>query len=243
MKPKIPNNLLKYRSILAALGLCATFQLITATVFASTAAWETIEQKQNPEEAWTLYSRPKSGSEFLEFRIKGGIDAPPAIVLEAVRESLTNKIYTPENEQRSIIKQTQDQLTLHIHINLPGPLSDRTMILQYDFTQDENRVYAVKWQQLHTKPSSKSQDTIEMLNASGEWTLEKTPSGKTFVSVVGHGDLGGSIPAWLINSLSGQSFVKGLQQIRQIAVQIKARDQKNRQAENDQLSHFLPVIK
>lgn len=199
------------------LSLAAAFTIFTvAPDLHADDVWQTLKQRSGVD-GWILSSRAKSGSEFVEYRIVADVAAPPRDAAAAARRLLVEPDHLPTGVRRTILRNDVDVIVSYSRFALPGPLSDRDVVLRVDAFELPSGAVGFRWNSAPELGPPVTPGVVRMRKSSGGW--EFTPNANGTVRAVGlmHGDLGGYVPAFLVNRMAGDSLVKDLRLIREMA--------------------------
>lgn len=192
--------------------------LLGSTAVHAAEEWRVLK-KDEKAGAWVLYTRAKPGSDFVEYRIEGVVDASPAAATAAARTIMTDASYLPKGVRRTILRNGEGGIVSHSRFALPGPFSDRDVTLLIEAFHGPADSEGLRWRhapELGPKPGS---GVVRMPESSGAWEFTANDEGRALATGLMHGDLGGHVPAWMVNGLAGDSLVTDLGHIRNVAKQ------------------------
>lgn len=187
-----------------------------ATVaLAGNGSWEIVKQDEAPGTGYVLYRREVSGSSFPEYKLIGMIAAPPAKVHRAARINATDPKYTPPNQTRKILSQTGNSILAYYYVELPV-VSDRDVVTRATLAAGPTPGwYSMRWTQVSEGPAA-TDDAVRMPSSRGVWEFAPADGSSTIATLVTHTDLGGSVPAWIVNSRNAEFVISGLAALRGI---------------------------
>jgi hypothetical protein len=189
---------------------------------AATDGWELIDQEASDRGGWALYGREKEGSEVNEYKVTGLIEAPPQIALRAAREALFNEKYLPDNQKVTILERSEERVLTYTVTEMPGLFSDRDAVIEYVFFERVGLgTFGVTWSVAPNGGPAKPEGVVRIPRLSGGWEFAADGSGRTLATCVAHADIGGNIPAWLVNRLAGDHMVQDLDNMRKLAASLK----------------------
>jgi hypothetical protein len=191
---------------------------VAASLLGSTSAhagerWKILDQKDG-DSAWVLYSRDRPGSRFVEYRIVGLVDAPPPVAAAAGRKLLVEASYLPAGVRRTILRDDGSTIVSHSRFALPGPFSDREVTLRIDTYRLPSGAMGLTWTSAPELGPPVASGVVRMRESSGSWDFTPSTDGRSLATCVLHGDLGGNIPAWIVNRLAGEALVDDLGRVR-----------------------------
>jgi hypothetical protein len=111
----------------------------------------------------------------------------------------------PDCEKAKKIKQTENEQVHYLHLKAPWPVADRDGIfhLIYSYDASNNSVLVKATIGVGDYPEQKG--LVRMNKGGGTWEFKKVDNNKTSLRYYFHGDPGGSIPAWLTNSVADEN--------------------------------------
>lgn len=179
--------------------------------------WKVLKQLEGErEKAWVLYSRNKPGSGFIEYRIVGVVGASPKAALTVAKKILVDPTYLPKGVQRTVLRDEGGIIISHTRFSLPGPFSDRDVVLRINKYRTLSGVIGLRWIGVPESDPPVAKGVVRMPQSSGYWEFTPIEDGGTVATCVLHGDLGGQIPAWIVNRMAGNSLIDDLGHIRRI---------------------------
>lgn len=122
----------------------------------------------------------------------------------------------PDCEKAMKIEQHETDQIHYLHLKAPWPVSDRdaTFHLQYDYMQ-ESETLKIQADIINEKfPNQKG--LVRLTKGVGTWTFKKISEEKVELVYRFHGDPGGSIPAWLANSVVEDNPLEMLQNFHKL---------------------------
>ncbi len=159
-------------------------------------------QFQKKKDGIEIFTRSIEGSLFDEFKgittiEKSSLKAVLAIILDV--KNFT-KLY-PDCMNPKVLKQEGEYYDIH-YIQTKGPfaIKDRDSVFEQKTEIDKNEKYA----RVTLKPLpgyiAENNDMVRVREGSGFWELSEDEKGNVKVVYQYHGEPGGDIPAWLVNS-------------------------------------------
>ena len=182
--------------------------------------WRIIKQNKKEGSSYILYNKPHSGSKFLEFRITGAIEEIPENVIKIARNQITKDQYLPKEMKQTILTDTIDLFITYYEINLPFMFRDRDLAIRYDFYGDSaTNTYGLKWHDVPELAPPIPEGVIRMKASLGGWNFSPGKNGTTLATFVQFGDLGGKMPAWLVNKMGGKTLIDDLNRLRKLVAE------------------------
>lgn len=203
-------------AFLVPLGAACAVLMGAASPAHTAEPWNTLKQQQGAN-GWTLYSRTRPGSSFVEYRIVANVDASPRVAAAAARRLLVEPDRLPAGVRRTILRDEGGVIVSHSRFGMPGPLSDRDVVLRIEAFELPSGAQGFRWTSAPELGPKASGGVVRMRESSGAWEFTPTATGGSTVVGLMHGDLGGHIPAFLVNRLAGDSLVTDLGHIRELA--------------------------
>ncbi|MFY0602158.1 MAG: hypothetical protein JXR03_20955 [Cyclobacteriaceae bacterium] len=183
-------------------------------------AFQLEEVKKSPEgkgEKWTIYSRKIKGTNFLEYKIVGDIEASPKACIAAFRQDILNQAADLENKKYptyEIVSESGDSLLTYVIHNEPFPLKDTEMSVMYIFSNDEDSTTGVTWHEAWDESQaqiSKKLNRVETFRGSWVFALTSDNSWQGANSV--QFDPKG-MPMWLVKPMVMKFLKNGLEDIK-----------------------------
>ena len=178
-------------------------------------AWELLERDETPGSDYALWARLPPGSSWRAFRLEGEVDATPEVALEAALRVASDPGRAGRYETRRLLSQTPDALLTYTHVDLPV-VADRDVIMRLRReVEPERGVYRLVWREVEGEGPLPEEGVVRMPLSRGVWTFEPLPGSRSRVVFENHAELGGSIPAWIINPLMTGTIKSNLDGLRQ----------------------------
>lgn len=195
-----------------------TLTLFSATPRAANDGWELLKQDDAERTGWALYHRAKAGSDFEEYKVMGFIDAEPTKALRAFREAIFDEKHRSDAQEVTILESSAQRVLTHGRAKMPAFFADRDVVLEYEFFEKTGLgTVGVSWRDGSARGPKPTEGVVRISQVSGGWEFAPADAGRTLATCVTHVDLGGSIPAWMVNRLMGDHLVQDLEKIRGIA--------------------------
>lgn len=176
--------------------------------------WELLERSDEPGKAYELWARIPPGSKWRDFRLIGDVDAPPAVAVEVAMDVVADPSRASAGETRRLLLRTPDVIVNYIHVDLPL-VADRDVTTHLDREYDAERgEYRLVWHEANDEGPPLEPGVVRMQRARGKWVFQPLPGGRSHTVFESYADLGGSLPAWLINPLTNRSIRANLIDLR-----------------------------
>jgi hypothetical protein len=171
-----------------------------------------------------IYSRRHPGSEVLEMKAMGLIDASPQAVLAAISDYDRYPATMPYVVEAKVLKRpdASDPSTIfYSRVNLPLVSARDYLIrlVEESDWKDGKGYLKVRWTVVNDKDDLKPvpEDVIRIRVNDGYWILEPREGGrKTFTTYSIHSSPGGSIPTWIANKANTVAVPKVFEAVRKV---------------------------
>ena len=182
--------------------------------------WSEEKNYEANGQSWTTYSRKIEDSKFKEFKIVGEINVSPAKAVEILREKTENsQNYLDKDEGYINVLISNDTSAIVYSVyNLPFPFRDRAMCERFSFSVEEKwGIHKISWVEDWKMAPHNEEKVINMPIARGSWEFKPIGTNRSVATYTVHADPGGSIPAWMANSVVKKGLPKELKNIEVIA--------------------------
>jgi len=197
--------------------LIAVLVAIVAAVTASAASddgWERLEREDAAGEAYELWARLPPDSKWREYRLTGDVDVPPAVAVEVAMDVAADESRAAGGETRRLLLRTPDVIVSYIRADLPVA-ADRDVTTRLERAHDADRgEYRLVWREANDEGPPPEAGVVRMQRARGSWTFQPLAGGRTHVVFESHADLGGTLPAWLIDPFIAGTIKSNLVDLR-----------------------------
>ncbi len=169
--------------------------------------WELLQKSGDPTDGFALYARPRTGSEYDEYRLEVPVDGKVEDVIAAIEHNILDPDTFPDGMERTLLRREDGMMIVYDYIAVPF-LSDRDVVLQTEIERDPTAGEAsVRWHAIQGEGPAPRKGVVRIPSSSGSWTL--TPSERGTLAVCqSHVDLGGSIPAAFVASRMPSEIVQ-----------------------------------
>ena len=183
--------------LFAIILLLTSFNFIA---YAENSAWEL--EKEDEDIGLKIYTREISGSSLREF--KGEMIARTNLTTLAalLLDSNAAPEWMHHCEKFEVIDQITPQHAIFYSVNTaPWPVSDRDAVLSSTMMQDPDTLTLRITVDAITEHLPVNDDYIRITRMSGFWAFTPLADGKVKIVYQVHAEPGGSLPAWLANSV------------------------------------------
>ena len=183
------------------------------------APWQLAERNEDPAAGWVVYKRRLADSDSEVFRLEAVIDAPPARVAEAFRRNVVDPAVSQRHTSKTVLRDEGDIVVVHSYIDMPL-VSDRDVISRCERVAASGAgSYRFQWWATDQGPAP-APGVVRIEKSDGYWEFrpmddpEAGPGGRTLATYESHTEIGGMVPAWLVNQLMLDTVVDGLDHLR-----------------------------
>jgi len=193
---------------------------------AEAAGWSLEETDDDPRTGFRLYSRPSDLSNFRAYRLEARIAASPGEACDAAMLYASSPELAATGQHRSVLERAPDSLLVYTHIDFPMA-ADREITTRISKrTDDATGSCRLEWEDANDAGPEPVEGRVRIVSSRGFWRFDALPYGnqkgnqkegdeeRTRVVYESYADLGGRIPAWLINSLMGSSIAEQIDGLR-----------------------------
>jgi hypothetical protein len=196
----------------------AFFVVMAHGIPALTAQWTLVEENDDTAEGYVIFKRSVSGSEVIEFKITGLVDAPVERVANAAWTSATDPKYVQDDQRRKIIDgDGKTRCHVYLFYEMPALISDRDVT--QELAKEHNaglNTYRIVWRTANDKGPPPIDGVIRMPVSNAAWELASTQGGQTIATYTNRSDPGGSIPSWIVNTMAKRFVVGELDNLRKL---------------------------
>ena len=179
------------------------------------AGWAVRQRSDRAGEMYTLYDRPRAGSDYLEYRMEVPVDAQPEDVMAALEHNLLDSATWPENFERTILRREERVIVSHDYIRVPF-LSDRDVVVRTEIGRDAETGFPVmRWFSIAGEGPAPADGVVRMPSSTGSWTLQPDVGGRTLAVYESHVELGGSLPTAFVEARIPREIAQQARELRQ----------------------------
>ncbi len=179
-----------------AVGLATA--LLASSVRAEESGWTEMTTRQGV----TVFARPMAGSAFSEFRGVSDFEATPEQILAVLEdvESYTQTI--PSTSVARLLKREGQGAFYYMEIN-PPLIARRDYCIRVGTERQAPGRWHITWLSDNAGCLPEQRGVVRVPKNNGEWILESLDGGrKTHVTYRCHIEVGGRVPAWMVNRAS-----------------------------------------
>jgi hypothetical protein len=127
------------------------------------------------------------------------------------------------NTEKSILRDDDELILVYSYISLPL-VSDRDVTTESERSHDpETGSYRLAWRASDKGPPPK-RGVVRLPRSDGSWTFAPLQGDRTFAVYESHAEIGGAMPAWLVNSMMTDTMVQGIVGLRRWVKRVEARE-------------------
>ena len=200
------RNLFLYLFTICSVGL----HIVNAQT--SEPKWKEIKKK----DTWVLYSREKTDSKFVEYKLVGTVNATPNKASDAALKIMIDSAYLAKGVKRKILKDNGTSAITYTRVKMPFPLSDRDVVMKVETYQLPNGAMGVKWQNTTELAPVPNEKMVRISKAYGFWEFTSAANGTSTATCVMFTDPGGNVPAAIVNLMAGEALTDDLANIQKV---------------------------
>ena len=174
----------------------ATFLMLIGSGLIAQANWELVEK----EEDMTVYVRKQEGSKVKEVKVEGRIKCELSELVKALEDVEGQTAWVESTIEATILDQ-QDaaHFIFYQSTDMPYPVKDRDVVLQYSRQQDPNtKAVSIEFRNIEGQKDI-SEDFVRIPDIYSGYTLKPDGAGHVSLDYILKIDPGGKMPKWVIN--------------------------------------------
>lgn len=185
--------------------------------------WEEVKRSSEGDlKEWTVYSRQLKGTNFLEYKIEGDVEASPKACVASFKQDIHNQADELTNKKYptyEILEATSEHLLTYVIHKEPFPFKDTEMRIHYIFFKDtmgpsEGVKWIEAWDDDSAPTLSKKLSRVETFR--GSWRFSPATN-NSCVAVNSVQFDPKKMPLWLVNPMVIRFLIEGLENIRETA--------------------------
>ncbi len=175
--------------------------------------WQVKERNDD----FVLYVSSGADSRYQTYKLETTLDAEPGEAVESLLVLMTSAELAPEGQERRVLEQTDDGFLVHTFIDMPMLIADRDVALRVTREPPgDGGARRVAWTAVADGVPPPKAKVVRIPESTGYWEFVPDGPGRSRAVYVTHSDLGGSIPAWLINSLMRDQVAGDVDRLRRV---------------------------
>ena len=156
-------------------------------------------------------------SRYQTYKLETTLDAEPDEAVDSLLVLMTSPELAPEGQERRVLARTDDGVLIYTVIDMPLLVADRDVALRVTReAPGAGGVRRVVWTVAHDGVPAPKAKVVRIPESTGYWEFVPDGPGRSRAVYVTHSDLGGSIPAWLINSLMRDQVAGDVDRLRRV---------------------------
>ena len=174
-------------------------------------AWQLHRRGGEPEAGYVVYKRKPLGSKYFAYRLEAVLLAPLELVAAASRKDGPPES-RPKNIDFTVLREDEDVRVVYSYIHLPL-IADRDITTRMDRSYDAaTETHRIAWRVVDEGPPPKK-GVVRLRKSDGAWEFSPEGDEQTRVIYETHTEVAGSMPAWLVNSMTDDSILDGFQRL------------------------------
>jgi hypothetical protein len=176
-------------------------------------------EKEKMEDGITVWTRSIAGTKIKQVKAYTVINQNPDIIWAGLQETDKFLKVMPNVVKKDDFETCGENCKLTFQKIHRPPLEDRVYVIKVQWKREEtpDGKIVIHHTYKHVKGHAKAKGGLEVKNIFGRWGLISDDGKKTKFTYVNHVDLGGMVPAGLVNSSLSENAFKFLKQLRAAA--------------------------
>lgn len=162
------------------------------------------------QEDWTLkkdkdgikvYTKPVEGSTMKAIKAATEFNCSLETCIAVLRDIPHLTDLFPDSEKAEKVSQTETDQIHYLHLNAPWPVADRDATFKLEYSYDAAKQMALVKATTGAAEYPEQKGLVRLTEGGGTWKFTRIDDSHTALDYYYHGEPGGSIPAWLANSV------------------------------------------
>jgi hypothetical protein len=193
---------------------CAALLLLPALADAEE-GWRLAEPHSDDPSGYTLYIED-SDEPYPGYKAEGWLEAEPEAAAASIMVLMTGEEFVPDGQTRRGVRQDDEVLVLHTHIDMPVMVADRDLAIRITHSIDrETGVHRVDWISADDEVPAPGGGVVRIADARGYWLLVPDRPGRTRATYMTRAHLGGWLPARLISPMMRDQVAGDITRLQQ----------------------------
>lgn len=173
-------------------------------------------QLKKDKEGIKCFTKPVQGSQMKAIKAETEFHCSLETCVSVLRDIPNLIELFPDCERVEKVMQTDKNQIHYLHLNAPWPVADRdaTFQLDYDYISEKDRVVVTATTVVGKYPEQKG--VVRLTDGGGTWEFTRIDDEHTKLLYHYHGNPGGSIPAWLANSVAEENPFRLIQNFHKL---------------------------
>ena len=165
--------------------------------------WKAARSGSGEGYAYRIFSNQTEGGEaVVRYRVRGTVDAEPDALVSAVRAIASDPERAPDRQKRRLLSANGNVFITHTVIDMPPMFTDRDIVTRGVSSFDaRSGVHRIEWAAIEHPDAPEGDGAVRIEEGAGFWSFTPIDRNSSRVGYETHIDLGGSLPAWLIQSM------------------------------------------
>lgn len=165
-------------------------------------------------------ARPRAGSKIHEMQAISDMDAPPERLLLVLDDIERYPSFMPPTTVARLLARDNGQSFYYMEIN-PPVIARRDYCIRVGMQRSPNGTLRSYWMTDNAScPVSERRGIVRVPSNSGEWILEPIDGGRrTHVTYRCHIEVGGQVPAWMVNRVAAKELPNVFAAVRHAVAQ------------------------
>lgn len=175
------------------------FLTFTIVLFSQESQWKKVYDDKDDTYTMGIFTRNIPGSPYKEFKGVTHSDIPFDIALKVIQDYANyHKWYGMCNALYAISVRNPKNIDMYFVLDLPV-VTDRDVVVKVECGWDEQKGTA--WVTMKSINSDYKKDSglVRMTSLKGRWDIKKIDDSHVEVVYQVHAELGGALPAWVVN--------------------------------------------
>ncbi len=202
--------------------MCVFLIAFSITGFSQTNVWKLVYEGTEDQATLKIYTRDIPGSPYKEFKGVSYSDIPFDIALKVIQDyNNYHKWYGMCNQLEAINVRNPKDIDMYFVLDLPV-VTDRDVVVKVESGWDETKGTAwVTLTSINDSSYKKDSGLVRMTSLKGRWDIIKKDDNHVEVIYQVHAELGGSLPAWVVNIAAKDQPLKTLKGVYKYSKRIR----------------------
>ena len=184
--------------------------------------WEPKDPVEGAGYAYQVFARKTEGDDTVRYRVRGTIRARADSLPGSVRVIASDPEWVPDGQSRRVLVNTPDEFVVYTRIDLPTFFSDRDIVSRGVRSSDpQSGAYKIDWKAVEHAQAPPVDGVIRIVRGQGSWEFTQADADTSRVDYETFIDLGGSLPAWLIQPLMAGNVAKNFEDLARHALAVR----------------------
>jgi hypothetical protein len=193
------------------LSISFLFLLFSVSVFGQE-GWDLKKDKDGIK----AYTKPVEGSSMKAIKATTEFNCSLETCLAVLRDIPHLIELFPDCAKAAKVEQSDTDQIHYLHLKAPWPVADRDATFRLEYSYDAANKSALITATTGAGEYPEQKGLVRLTDGGGSWTFTRIDDSHTSLDYYYHGNPGGSIPAWLANSVAEENPFKMLQNYHQL---------------------------